>query len=444
MPRRPDAVITPNTRLRGARRRLPSPVRTGQCLSRTELADAANRALDCLYPGRDLTVHYVDFRWIGKLERGEHRWPSEERRAALRHVLDAPTDTELGLYSPRRTDSTLTGANEHHHQALPDPLAELLPTGDLLQLVTATAGRRVGHTTVSDLAARVHRLRLADDILAGGDLIRPAFRELRAATKFYRETSHTEAVGRGLLIQIGELAQITGWIASDAGHLHLAERAYNLGASAARQAGDATLAANLLGSLAYQHANTGREREGVELARAALDEAGHDAPAEARALSFDRLAWAHARADESQRAMRALGEAHESLLHSRDGEAPLWAYWVSQDELDVMDARVFTELRRPLRALPLLSKVLDRYDATHAREVALYLSWLAVAYADANEPEAAASAAARMFDLSDELPSARISQRASVVVQRMMRFGDVPEARALLADRRADWQRESD
>ncbi len=275
-------------------------------------------------------------------------------------------------------------------------------------------------------------------MLGGGDLVAPAFRELRAATRLYRETSHTDTVGRALLAQLGELAQIAGWIASDAGNHVLAERAYNLGVSAARQAGDAPLAANLLGSLAYQQANTGRVQESLVFARAALNEAGHDAPAEARALSLDRLAWAHARAGELQPAVRALGEAHEALLDGRDGEAPQWAYWVNEDELEVMDARVFTELHRPLRALPLLSKVLDRYDATHAREMALYLSWLAIAYADANEPQAAARAAARMLDLSEDLPSARTSERARIVLQRVRQFGNVPEVRALLEERRTE------
>ncbi|GGM85001.1 hypothetical protein ACFFX1_20595 [Dactylosporangium sucinum] len=98
MPRHPDAVITPNTLLRDARLRTPSPLRTGQSMSRPELADAVNTAIDQLYPRRDLTTQYVDGRWIGKLERGEHRWPSDERRTAVRHVLHTTTDTELGLY----------------------------------------------------------------------------------------------------------------------------------------------------------------------------------------------------------------------------------------------------------------------------------------------------------------------------------------------------------
>ncbi|WP_344512514.1 hypothetical protein [Dactylosporangium maewongense] len=97
-------MITPNRTLRDARLRTHSPLRAGQSMSRSELADLVNATLDRLHPGRDLNAHYVDSRWIGKLERGEHRWPSDERRAALRHALGATTDTELDLYIPRRTD----------------------------------------------------------------------------------------------------------------------------------------------------------------------------------------------------------------------------------------------------------------------------------------------------------------------------------------------------
>jgi hypothetical protein len=103
VPRHPDAIITPNILLRDARNSLASPHRRSQHMSRTELADAVNSALGRLHPRREMTAQYVDFRWIGKLERGEHRWPSDERRAALRHVLKVASDARLGLYSPRRS-----------------------------------------------------------------------------------------------------------------------------------------------------------------------------------------------------------------------------------------------------------------------------------------------------------------------------------------------------
>ncbi|MEU2080840.1 helix-turn-helix transcriptional regulator [Streptomyces albus] len=313
-------------------------------------------------------------------------------------------------------------------------LADLLPDGDALEPLAAPGGRRIGATTVEGLAARVHGLRLADDVLSGGDLIAPAFRELRAAVRLYRESEHSEETGRGLLVQIGEYGQIAGWIASDAGRGEDAEHAYRLGLSAARQAGDAPLVAQLAGSLGYHLTNSGREREGLELAKAAVTEAGPDAPATTRALFLDRVAWAHTRAGEAQPALRALGEAHAALDATDGPPAPTWAYWVNREELEVMDARVFTELRRPLRAVPLLQDVLARYDATHAREVALYRSWLAVALADANEPEQAAEEARRVIDTSGDLSSERTAERARTVLHRLKDYEDVPEAREALAD----------
>lgn len=315
-------------------------------------------------------------------------------------------------------------------------LAQLLPAGEALGPVAGRSGRRVGMDAVASLAGRVHALRLADDVLSGGDLIAPAFRELSAAVAQLREGSYTDDVGRALLVQVGELGQIAGWIASDAGRLDDAEHAYRLGLSAARQAGDGPLAANLAGSLAYQWSNTGRERDGLDLARAAVDEAGPDAPGKTRALFHDRVAWAHTKAGRphAQAAMRALGEAHEALSDEDGQRAPQWAYWVSKEELEVMDARVFTELRRPLRAVPLLTDVLGRYDVTHARELALYRSWLAVALADANEPEQAAAEVLRVIGLSGDLTSDRTSSRTRVILERLREYDDVPEVHAVLVD----------
>ncbi|WP_240139663.1 transcriptional regulator [Streptomyces sp. MUM 178J] len=306
----------------------------------------------------------------------------------------------------------------------------MLPPDDLLLPLESGGGQRIAMDSVTSLAGRVHGLRLADDVLAGGDLLAPAFRELSSAVRLYRESSHTEDVGRGLLIQIGELAQISGWIASDAGHHDRAEKAYRLGISAAREAGDRALVGHLAGSLAYQWSNIGREQEGVDLARAALDEAGPDAHPKARALFFDRIAWTHTRARESQPAMRALGEAHEALSAEASDDAPQWSYWVSDEELSVMDARVYTELRRPLRAVPLLSSALAGYDATHAREVALYRSWLVVALADANEPEQAAQEARRV--LAVDVASERTAERSRVMLRHLQSHADAPDVCSLL------------
>ncbi|MFF7552505.1 helix-turn-helix transcriptional regulator [Streptomyces olivaceus] len=354
------------------------------------------------------------------------RWETGKRTPrewlpAIAAVLDVPVDALKAPQTPAEPP-------------LPT-LADFLPEGNPLAPLRAATGRRVGMGQVSDLQQRVHGLRLADDVLAGGDLIRPALRELRSAVKLYREGTHSAEVGRELLCQIGELAQIAGWIASDAGQYAEAERIYRLGISAARQAEDQTLAGNIAGSLAYQFSNTGRTAEGLTLAQAALHDAGSDAPAKARALYLDRVAWAHTKTGGSQAAMRALGEAGEALSEdSEDTESPAYLYWVDAGELRVMESRVYTELHRPLRAVPLLRSVLSGYDATHTRELALYLSWLAVALTDANEPEEAAAVAERVISLGADTPSERVAERVRVILWRLQEHAHVPEVDTLLAE----------
>ncbi|WP_329276251.1 helix-turn-helix domain-containing protein [Streptomyces sp. NBC_01451] len=363
--------------------------------------------------------------------------PSIELAESLDRLLDA--GGEVVALAARLLDG-----ETHTQPSVSVPtLDDFLPEGDPLSLLTVRSPRRVGVGEVLDLQKRVHGLRLADDVLAGGDLIGPALRELRKTVRLYRENTHTEEVGRALLVQIGELAQIAGWIASDAGRHEEAERIYRLGLSAAKQAEDHTLAGNLAGSLAYQMSNTGRTDEGLTLAQAALHDAGEDAPGKARALYWDRVAWAHTQAggtENARAAMRALGEAGEALADGNEtsaDEPPAYLYWVDAGELQVMESRVYTELRRPLRAVPLLRDVLGKYDATHTREMALYLSWLAIALADANEPEEAAGVAERVIRIAADVASERTAERVRVVLARLQEYADVPEVAALLADHAA-------
>ncbi|MFD0597340.1 multiprotein-bridging factor 1 family protein [Catellatospora coxensis] len=84
---------TPNHLMRQARLRLASPSGSGRAMSRQELADLANLHLTELGIRTAMNENY-----IGKLERGEFRWPSVGYRKALRAVLGAATDAELGMF----------------------------------------------------------------------------------------------------------------------------------------------------------------------------------------------------------------------------------------------------------------------------------------------------------------------------------------------------------
>ncbi|MEU8075893.1 hypothetical protein AB0B31_10625 [Catellatospora citrea] len=44
----------------------------------------------------------LDATYVGKLERGEHRWPQSRYRNAFRAVLRAAKDCDLGFFIVRR------------------------------------------------------------------------------------------------------------------------------------------------------------------------------------------------------------------------------------------------------------------------------------------------------------------------------------------------------
>src|SRR4051812_11176084 len=95
-------VPEPNRRLTQAREALPSRVNPGECLSRDELAGLV-RAYVYEQTGKEVSIDGVH---IGKLERGEIRWP-RDYHAALRAVLGVETDADLGFRRPGRSPATL-------------------------------------------------------------------------------------------------------------------------------------------------------------------------------------------------------------------------------------------------------------------------------------------------------------------------------------------------
>lgn len=118
----------PNDLLRGARLARRSPSGSGRPMSRQELADAVNAHL-FEHAGRDSCI---DAAHIGRLERGQHRWPAAHYRAALRAVLDTASDADLGFFINRPPTVEVT-----------EPVAEsLAPGSDAATGVTFAARLR--------------------------------------------------------------------------------------------------------------------------------------------------------------------------------------------------------------------------------------------------------------------------------------------------------------
>jgi transcriptional regulator with XRE-family HTH domain len=282
-------------------------------------------------------------------------------------------------------------------------------------VVQLRSGRAVGAMLVDKLEARVIELRHLDDVIGGGDLFPVVRKELSEVQGVVQSASYTDRIGRRLLTVVGELAQLAGWVASDAGRYTEAQRIYLDGVSAVQCVDNRPLAAQLLSSLSYQIANVGNPHDAALLARSAVKGAG-DATPLVRALLWERVAWASARSRDHAGTRRAVDAVDDAYENRSDGVIePEWVYWLDRSEIDVMAGRCLIELGSPDAAEPLLNNAIESYDTNHAREVALYLSWLAEAYAREGNFDAARDTLARTRRTARGINSTRLDLRINQV-----------------------------
>lgn len=297
---------------------------------------------------------FVNVGYLSQIERGL-RSPSAELLARLGNVL---------------------GTDLSH----PEPLRAAL------ELLTSTAPA----TVAADPAGAVHQLRLLDDEVGGMDSYPVVASVL---TTMVDPAVYAEA------------AQIAGWVAADAGRHQVAQLHYVQGMQAATVSGNRAAGANCLSSLAYLWAGS---RDAVLLAESASRVP--DLPATMACLVAERLAWTRAKVGDADGCYRALDAADAAWANRIPEAEPEATYWLSGPEIEIMRGRCYVQLHKPLRAVPLLERITASYNWS-TRESALYLSYLAEAYDQANELEAAGATRERARALAKRVKSHRVEER---------------------------------
>lgn len=406
----------PNETLRGVRR--------GLNLSQDEFAARLRHAGEELGEPNGATKRLVQ-RW----ESGESRSARPVYRRALERVTSRPYEL-LGFREAARRPPpdgvdrrTLMGAGAG---ALITTHLHIDPAGPGL----ADTHRRVAPEHVERMRERTVRHRRLDEHLGGADTYRLYALDLEETAELLRHGSYSGATGRLLTALYAEQAQQVGWSAFDAGLHERAEQLYAASLDAARSAGDAALAGNAFALLGYQQNQTGMDS--VDTACEAYRQAGDAAPSGARVLFAQRQAWAHAMAGQIRATQEALEVAARHLREPDGRPVPDWAVWADEREQRIIEGRSWAVLKRPLRAVPILEAVLAEYEDHHARDKALYLMWLAGAYVDAGELEAAARSLERALDLAENVASSRPARRAAEVIRQLQPYRAVPAVRDVL------------
>jgi hypothetical protein len=339
-------------------------------------------------------------------------------------VLTSPVNddgfdvTEGGGTSVHRRDFLRTGST--------------LAISGLLASVAGTGGSSTATPDViEELAQRLISLRKLDDHLGGADTYRLYAAEAELTAHLLRAGANRDGVHRRLLALHAEQSQQAGWAAFDAGWHDLATDHYRRSHTAATEAGDAGLAGNALAFRAYQLIAINKPARLIsEKSVHAAEQDGVDPGV--RALLYSRAAWTFALDGDAQTTARCLGLAEESFTQAGSGRTPDYATWIDATELAVMTGRCWSELQRPLRAVPVLEDALANYSDAHSRDKALYSSWLADSYIDAGEIEQAAAVVASSLQIMGNVASVRPRERLSVVAARLSGHQNLGVVRDLL------------
>jgi hypothetical protein len=417
-------VAEHNHALRAARERTPSRFASGDHMTRSELADEVNRYLWKTTGRRfDLDDHL-----IGKWERGVVRNPIREYRAALRAVLGAAADTELGFQPPARRvvglghaalpapgrwargtvvvdattaaewdlinrRDTLKGAATIVGAGLVGPLA-----GWLEPLADATFSSRSGAFALAEVEALEHLVAtFRERRSAGAGLGRTAVvgqladvaERLRAAPA----GAHTDRVFLGA----AELGKIAASMAFDAGLHQVAQQHYVTSAQLAKAGGSLSFGAVALAALARQSFDLGAPEDGLAVVQ--LAQRGTRAATTPRltAMLATREAWAHAQLGDVRHFRAAVDIAEDAHAASDSIAEPRWLRGLDTAELIGTIGARYRDLARHDRrharhAVHYLGRAFELRDATRVRNRAFDLVSLGRAHLLVGEPDRAAAA----------------------------------------------------
>jgi len=271
---------------------------------------------------------------------------------------------------------------------------------------------------ISLLRDRVRQLRRMDDTRGGPTVLDWTLHELRWAQELNRRTGMSSPRLNGV---VGELAQLGGWLACDAGNHARAENLWMLSLGASRAARDPRLGAVVLSCLSYQALWTDRPRHALDLIEVARVGARGMPGGAFQALLASREARVQARLGRRARCEQAIEDARTAFARRTEDADPDWVYWVGEAVLSADAGRAHLDVGLPKDAVKDLTRGLKLFGSSQPRNRALHMTSLAEALFKAGELEGATQATDGAIDVVLEkegaVESHRIAERLEGLVK---------------------------
>ncbi|MFV2108271.1 hypothetical protein [Micromonospora sp. LOL_015] len=303
-------------------------------LTRRQLADAVNKIL---YPDPGQAAHSAfTANYLGKLENGKIRYPAEDYRTALRIVLNADTDDELGFrrrdISMRTKGMLAVRSNRYESSATGlSPAAAAPLTSDAIPLMSL-----LGPQVVDELPRQVSQEHIAQVLEAaeifeqwdnahGGALVREIADDKLHRLSRLLEVSCPAHLRPALHKALAQLAGVVAFMLFDAYHHEAARQRFTFALRCASIGGDWHQRAMLLSSLARQAVWCGQPDDGLTHIEMALVRADWLTASERAMLHTVRArALAKLGPGRAQEALAAVGAADEAFAHAAPAEDPPW------------------------------------------------------------------------------------------------------------------------
>jgi len=394
----------PNEQLRRARERIPSAQAPGACLSRQEIAELVN---EWIYQRTHRLVE-LDDNYIGKLERGIIRWPNKLYRQALRTVLRATTDAQLGFYSRRRGPGPLSDVDREHFLRLTGAVMAL-PWLDLFSTATPSpAPAKVSEADIEQIRTVTEAFRSLDNTHGGTAGREAAFAQLRWSAQLLHADC-PERLRDALFTAVAHFGAVTSYMAFDAYAHDDARRAYHFSLQCAEHARNWRLRALILNQLSRQATWCGHPLDALGYVDRAL--LGQDRlSATERASLRAQQARALAKLGRVQETLTSVGLADDEFTRADPANAPSWMSFYDS-------AQHHTITRQALYDLPLaghktqapqrLAYAVAHHAKPYARSRAMTQTKLASLLMATGDPRQAAALGHQALDAATAISSRR-------------------------------------
>jgi hypothetical protein len=435
-------VATPNARLRALREATPSRARSDECMTRAELADAANRYL---WETRNQRYN-LDADTIKRYESGKVGWPGEAYREGLRAALGVATDADLGFAPTRRGSATTAPAlvtlpvattDLHGQVDLGVSPAEFLARTS----VETPVPQRIGWTDVEHVRATTRAVAMSENLFGGGLSCEAATGQLRWAGRLIEAQAPNE-VRNAMFEAVGNLSGVVAYSAFDIASYEAADRCFQFALWCADQGSSWALRANTLAEMSRKAAYLGNLDEAlslIEFAQVRSDRVS----ATARAMLWTIRARLLALTGRSDEAIADVDRA-DAYFADRDPSAdPPWLCYYDDAEHQGSTGKalipVARERKRPDLAAPRLETAIRLQSADYPRSRTFSRTRLAALMMSSGDPREAVSIGRQAVVDAAPLRSQRIVKELNGlarVSERHARIGDVAELRhdiALLA-----------